>query len=162
LPLATGGGARAAARDAATWFDVLAFIKSHEKEAVQIMAKVVEQKPEDYLAFMPGTKFFDVKANLHAFEKRGDDSSLSGSGKKIAGFLKGLDLIKTIPDYDAALEDAPAGHPGEEEQDRCQLDRHHRGDEEQAAPAMHVATLRRIECDVAKQERERASQPRTT
>jgi len=88
----------------ATWFDVLAFIKSNEKEAVAIMAKVVEQKPDDYLAFMPGTKFFDVKANLHAFEKRGDDSSLSGSGKKIAAFLKGLDLIKTIPDYDAALE----------------------------------------------------------
>jgi NitT/TauT family transport system substrate-binding protein len=88
----------------ATWFDTLAFIKSNEKEAVKIMAKVVEQKPEDYLAFMPGTKFFDLKANLHAFEKRSDDSSLSGSGKKIAAFLKGLDLIKTIPDYDAALE----------------------------------------------------------
>jgi NitT/TauT family transport system substrate-binding protein len=88
----------------ATWFDVLAFIKSNEKEAVAIMAKVVEQKPEDYLAFMPGTKFFDLKANLHAFEKSNDDSSLAGSGKKIAGFLKGIDLIKTIPDYESALE----------------------------------------------------------
>src|SRR4029079_2806527 len=88
----------------ATWFDVLAFIKSNEKEAVAIMAKVVEQKPEDYLAFMPGTKFFDLKANLHAFEKSNDDSSLAGSGKKIAGFLKSIDLIKTVPDFESALE----------------------------------------------------------
>jgi NitT/TauT family transport system substrate-binding protein len=88
----------------ATWFDVLAFIKSNEKEAVAIMAKVVEQKPEDYLAFLPGTKFFDLKANLNAFEKRSDDSSLAGSGKKIAEFLKGIDLIKTVPDYEASLE----------------------------------------------------------
>ncbi len=88
----------------ATWFDVLAFIKSNQKEAIEIMAKVVEQKPEDYLAFMPGTKFFDVKANLHAFEKRSDDSSLAGSGKKIAEFLKSQDLIKTVPDFESALE----------------------------------------------------------
>src|SRR5882672_3371803 len=59
----------------ATWFDVIAFIKSDEKEAVKIMAKVVEQKPEDYLGFMPGTKLFDLNANLHAFEKRADDTS---------------------------------------------------------------------------------------
>lgn len=88
----------------ATWFDVLAFIHSNEKEAVKIMAKVVEQKPDDYLAFMPGTRFFDLNANLHAFEKRADDASLAGSGKKISVFLKGLDLMKTLPDYEAALE----------------------------------------------------------
>jgi len=88
----------------ATWFDVLAFIHAHEQEAVNIMAKVVEQKPADYLAFMPGTRFFDLEANLKAFEKRSDDASLAGSGKKISVFLKGLDLIKTMPDYEAALE----------------------------------------------------------
>ena len=88
----------------ATWFDVLAFIKSNEKEAVAIMAKVVEQKPDEYLAFMPGTKLFDLNANLNAFEKRSDDSSLAGSGKKIADFLKGIDMIKTVPDYEASLE----------------------------------------------------------
>ena len=88
----------------ATWFDVLAYIKSNEKEAVKIMAKVVEQKPEDYLVFMPGTKFFDLNANVKAFEKSNEHSSLAGSGKVIAEFLKGLDLIKTIPDYEGALE----------------------------------------------------------
>ena len=88
----------------ATWFDVMAFIKSNEQEAIKIMAKVVEQKPEDYKAFMPGTKFFDLDANLKAFEKSADHSSLAGSGKVIASFLKSLDLIKTMPDYEAALE----------------------------------------------------------
>jgi NitT/TauT family transport system substrate-binding protein len=88
----------------ATWFEVLAFIKSNEKEAIKIMAKVVEQKPEDYLAFMPGTKFFGVKENLKAFEKSDDHSSLAGSGKVIASFLKSLDLIKTMPDYEKALD----------------------------------------------------------
>jgi NitT/TauT family transport system substrate-binding protein len=88
----------------ATWFDVLAFMKSNEKEAIAIMAKVVEQKPADYLAFMPGTKFFDLKANLKAFEKSESHESLAGSGKVIAEFLKGQGLIKTIPAYEAALE----------------------------------------------------------
>jgi NitT/TauT family transport system substrate-binding protein len=87
-----------------TWFEVLAFIKSHEAEAVKIMAKVVEQKPEDYLAFMPGTKFFDLEANLKAFAKSDHPTSLVGSGKVIAEFLRSLDLIKKIPDYEAALE----------------------------------------------------------
>lgn len=88
----------------AAWFDAVAFIKSHEDDAIKIMAKVVEQKPEDYKAFLPGTKFFDLDANLKAFEKSADHSSLAGSGKVIADFLKGVDLIKTVPDFEAALE----------------------------------------------------------
>jgi len=88
----------------ATWFDVIAFIKSNEKEAVSIMAKVVEQKPADYLAFMPGTKFFDLDENLNAFKKNDSHTSLVGSGNVIAGFLKSFDLIKTLPDLEAALE----------------------------------------------------------
>jgi len=88
----------------AAWFDAVAFIKSNEDEAIKIMAKVVEQKPEDYKAFLPGTKFFGLDENLKAFEKSEAHSSLAGSGKVIAEFLKGLDLIKTIPDYEAALE----------------------------------------------------------
>jgi NitT/TauT family transport system substrate-binding protein len=87
-----------------TWFQVVDFVKSKPDEAVKIMAKVVEQKPADYKVFLPGTKFFDLKANLEAFEKSSDDKSLSGSGKTISDFLKGLDQIKKIPDYDAALD----------------------------------------------------------
>jgi NitT/TauT family transport system substrate-binding protein len=80
------------------------FIRTNEDEAVAIMAKVVEQPPADYKAFLPGTKFFDLQQNLNAFEKRDDDSSLYGSGKTIAEFLKSADQIKKVPDYAAALE----------------------------------------------------------
>jgi NitT/TauT family transport system substrate-binding protein len=87
-----------------TWFEVVDFIKTKPDESIAIMAKVVEQKPEDYKVFLPGTKFFDLKANLEAFEKRSDDKSLAGSGKTICDFLKGVDLIKKVPDFESALE----------------------------------------------------------
>lgn len=87
-----------------SYFEIVDFIRNHEDEAVAIMAKVVEQPPADYKAFMPGTKFFDLKENLNAFEKRDDASSLYGSGKIIAEFLKSADQIKKVPDYAASLE----------------------------------------------------------
>ncbi len=87
-----------------SYFEIVDFIKTNEDEAVAIMAKVVEQPPADYKAFMPGTKFFDLEQNLNAFAKRDDDSSLYGSGKTIAEFLKSADQIKKVPDYGAALE----------------------------------------------------------
>jgi NitT/TauT family transport system substrate-binding protein len=87
-----------------TWFEVVAYIKENQADAVKIMAKVVEQKPEDYAVFLPGTKFFDLKANLEAFQKSSDHKSLVGSGTTIGDFLKGLDQIKKVPDYEAALE----------------------------------------------------------
>jgi NitT/TauT family transport system substrate-binding protein len=87
-----------------SYFDIVDFIRTNEDEAVAIMAKVVEQPPADYKAFLPGTKFFDLQQNLNAFEKRDDDSSLYGSGKTIAEFLKSADQIKKVPDYAAALE----------------------------------------------------------
>jgi NitT/TauT family transport system substrate-binding protein len=87
-----------------SYFEIVDFIRTNEDEAVAIMAKVVEQPPADYKAFMPGTKFFDLEQNLNAFAKRDDDSSLYGSGKTIAEFLKSADQIKKVPDYAAALE----------------------------------------------------------
>lgn len=87
------------------WFEVVDFIKKNEDEAVAIMAKVVEQKPADYKQFLPGTKIFDLKANLKAF---GDDEkdvhTLTGSGKEITEFLIKSKLIKKAPDYKAALD----------------------------------------------------------
>ena len=88
----------------AAWFDVIEFIDKHEDEAVAIMAKVVEQKPADYKAFLPGTKFFDLKANLRAFTKDDDVHSLYGSGKVISDFLVQAGLMKKVPDYEAALD----------------------------------------------------------
>lgn len=87
------------------WFDVIDFINKNEDEAVKIMAKIVEQKPEDYKTFLPGTKFFDLKANLKAFKKdESDVHSLYGSGKVISEFLVQTGLMKKVPDYAGALD----------------------------------------------------------
>lgn len=88
----------------AAWFDVVQFIKSSEPEAVSIMSRVVEQKPEDYKSFLPGTRFFNLEANLRAFENRKDHSSLYGSGQTIGEFLKKVEMIKEVPDHAAAIE----------------------------------------------------------
>lgn len=88
----------------ATWFDVVEFVKTDEAQAVQIMAKVVEQKPEDYKVFLPGTRFFNLDDNIKAFEPTDHDSSLKGSGKTITDFLSGAGLIKNKPDFASALE----------------------------------------------------------
>jgi len=86
------------------WFEVVDFITKNEDEAVKIMAKLVEQKPEDYKAFLPGTKFFDLKANVKAFTKSDDVHSLYGSGKVIQDFLIATELQKKKADYEAAIE----------------------------------------------------------
>jgi NitT/TauT family transport system substrate-binding protein len=85
------------------WFDVLDFIQKNPKEAVAIMAKKADVKPERYAALLPGTKFFDLKENLIAFEKRADDSSLYGSGATISKFLIDQKAIEKVPDYAAAI-----------------------------------------------------------
>lgn len=87
-----------------SYFEIVEFIKSNPDEAVAIMAKVVEQPADAYKAFLPGTKFFDLEQNLNGFEKRDDPSSLYGSGKIIAEFLKSQDQIKKVPDFAAALD----------------------------------------------------------
>ncbi len=88
----------------AAWFDVVAFMKSNEDEAVAIMAKVVEQKPADYKQFLPGTKIFDLKANYKAFEKSTGETSLYQSGKEISDFLLSSGMMKKKADYEGALE----------------------------------------------------------
>lgn len=88
------------------WFEILAFIESNPDEAYAIMAKKVNQTPENYKGFISGTRFFDLAANLNAFEQRSDDSSLYGSAKTISDFLLQVEALKieSAPDADAALE----------------------------------------------------------
>ena len=88
----------------AVWLDIVDYIKTHEDEAVKIMAKVVEQPPDAYKAFMPGTRFFDLDMNLAAFEAKDDATTLHGSGKRISEFLKQADQIKKVPNFDAAID----------------------------------------------------------
>lgn len=88
----------------AVWFDIVDFIKTHEDEAIAIMAKVVEQPPDAYKAFIPGTKFFDLDMNLASFEMKDDATTLYGSGKRISTFLKDAGQIKTLPDVEKGFD----------------------------------------------------------
>lgn len=88
----------------AVWLDILDYLKTNPDDAVKIMAKVVEQPPDAYKAFLPGTKFFDLDLNLGAYEKKDDPLTLSGSAKRISEFLKDAGQLKVIPDYEAAID----------------------------------------------------------
>ncbi|MBI1397909.1 MAG: aliphatic sulfonate ABC transporter substrate-binding protein [Betaproteobacteria bacterium] len=87
------------------WYDVVKFLREHPDEAVKIMSKVVGLSPDEYKVFLPGTHFFDQKANLEAF---GTDTSttktLVGSAPTILKFLDENKLIDGKPDYAKALD----------------------------------------------------------
>jgi len=85
------------------WWDTVAFIRDHPDEAVQIMAKVVGMKPEDYKVFLPGTRFFDAAANAAAFDPR-SATGLVAVTPAIADFLLGNKLIDGKPDPGAGLD----------------------------------------------------------
>lgn len=86
------------------WYDVEAFIRTRPGEAVKIMAKIVEMSPEDYKSFLPGTKFFDEKANLEAFGPASQPKSLLNVAPTVLKFLEDNKLIEGKPDFAKALD----------------------------------------------------------
>lgn len=87
------------------WYDVVKFLKEQPDEAVRIMAKIVDLTPQEYKVFLPGTHFFDEKANLEAF---GTDASttktLAGAAPTIIKFLEDNKLIDGEPDFAKAID----------------------------------------------------------
>ncbi|MEC5387125.1 ABC transporter substrate-binding protein [Uliginosibacterium sp. H3] len=79
------------------WYDTEKFIREQPDEAAKIMSKVVSMKPEDYKIFLPGTRFFDEKANLDALGT--SPTSLQAVGPTIAKFLADNKLIEGKPDF---------------------------------------------------------------
>ncbi|MDX2168027.1 MAG: ABC transporter substrate-binding protein [Deltaproteobacteria bacterium] len=88
----------------AVWLDIIAYLKSNQDDALKIMAKVVDQPPEAYKAFLPGTRFFDLDMNLKSFENQPNDTTLYGSGKSISEFLVSAGLLKAVPDYAKSID----------------------------------------------------------
>ncbi|MFD0674830.1 ABC transporter substrate-binding protein [Cohnella sp. GCM10027633] len=86
------------------WFDALAYFKDHEQESIELMAKKAETSPEDFKLGLESIKLFTAEDNVNAFEVREEYTSLAYTGKKTAEFLKGLDMISSIPDVEALLE----------------------------------------------------------
>jgi len=91
------------------WWDIEAFIRTQPEHAVAIMSKVVSLSPEQYRVFLPGTHFFDAKANLDAFDPKSPRSLMSVE-PTIAAFLLSNKLIDGQPDptkgVDRSLLDA--------------------------------------------------------
>jgi NitT/TauT family transport system substrate-binding protein len=79
------------------WFDTEKFIREQPAEAARIMSKVVSLKPDEYMVFMPGTKFFDAAANKTALDAKAA-GSLVGVAPQIASFLLEHKLIDGKPD----------------------------------------------------------------
>ena len=85
------------------WYDTEKFIRQNPDEAVKIMSKVVGMKPEEYKVFLPGTRFFDEKANLDALAGNGD-RSLVAVGPAIVQFLQKNKLIEGTPNFGKGID----------------------------------------------------------
>ncbi|WP_219834716.1 ABC transporter substrate-binding protein [Paenibacillus sp. R14(2021)] len=86
------------------WFDALDYFQSHQDEAIAIMAKKAETTPEDFKLGLGSIKLFTAADNVNAFGKREDYTSLSYTAKKTADFLKKLDMVDEIKDFDALFD----------------------------------------------------------
>lgn len=86
------------------WYDTEQFIKANPDEAAKIMAKVVGMEASEYKIFLPGTKFFDQKANLQAFGPASDSTSLLGVAPTIAKFLLDNKLMEGKVDFAKGLD----------------------------------------------------------
>jgi NitT/TauT family transport system substrate-binding protein len=86
------------------WYEAEAFIKAKPDEAAKIMAKVVGMDAKEYAVFLPGTKFFDQKANLQAFGPATDATSLLGVAPTISKFLLDNKLMEGKVDFAKGLD----------------------------------------------------------
>ncbi len=86
------------------WYDVERFIRENPAEATRIMAKVVGLDAKAYQVFLPGTRFFDQKANLAAFGPASDPTSLLGVAPVIARFLVDNKLMEGKVEFARALD----------------------------------------------------------
>lgn len=86
------------------WYEVEAFLRSNPDEATKIMAKVVGLDAKEYQVFLPGTQFFDQKANLKAFGPATDPTSLLGAAPVIAKFLLDNKLMEGKVDFAKGLD----------------------------------------------------------
>ncbi len=86
------------------WYETEKFIQANPDEAAKIMAKVVGMEAKEYKIFLPGTRFFDQKANLQAFGPATDATSLLGVAPTIAKFLVDNKLMEGKVDFAKGLD----------------------------------------------------------
>ena len=86
------------------WYETVAFIKANPAEAAKIMSKVVGMDAKEYAVFLPGTLFFDQKANLQAFGPATDPTSLLGVAPTVSKFLLDNKLMEGKVDFAKGLD----------------------------------------------------------
>lgn len=86
------------------WFDALDYWKANPEESMQIMAKAAETPVDEYKAGVDSVKIFQLEDNVKAFQKADSYSSLHYTSQKTAEFLKGLEMLTTIPKAESFLD----------------------------------------------------------
>ncbi|NOU99776.1 ABC transporter substrate-binding protein [Paenibacillus planticolens] len=86
------------------WFDALDYWKANPEESLQIMAKAAETPVDEYKAGVDSVKIFQLEDNVKAFQKGDSYSSLHFTSQKTAEFLKGLEMLTTIPKAESFLD----------------------------------------------------------
>ncbi|MBP1962498.1 ABC transporter substrate-binding protein [Paenibacillus aceris] len=86
------------------WFDALDYWKANPEESLQIMAKAAETPVDEYKAGVDSVKIFQLQDNVKAFQKGDSYSSLHFTSQKTAEFLKGLEMLTTIPKAESFLD----------------------------------------------------------
>lgn len=86
------------------WFDALDYWKANPEESLQIMAKAAETPVDEYKAGVDSVKIFQLEDNVKAFQKGDSYSSLHYTSQKTAEFLKGLEMLTTIPKAESFLD----------------------------------------------------------
>ncbi|MBB5190567.1 NitT/TauT family transport system substrate-binding protein [Silvimonas terrae] len=85
------------------WYEAQSWIAAHPDDASKIMAKVVSMKPDEYKAFLPGTRFFTAKDNADAFNPA-SPTSLAAVAPTINKFLLENKLVDGKPDFAKGLD----------------------------------------------------------
>ena len=80
-----------------TWFDTLAWIKTHHDQAAEIMAKQAAVTISEYDTYAAGTTIFTLQQNLDAFTPGTTPDHLNFQASQIADFLVSSGLVQTRP-----------------------------------------------------------------
>ncbi|MGO8670687.1 MAG: ABC transporter substrate-binding protein [Capsulimonadaceae bacterium] len=88
------------------WYDMMAWWRAHPDQAVTIMAARTNSPVSFYKGFIKGTRIFDAKEAVAAFDNTPKMTSLYTSGDAICGFLTHVKppQIDKVPDYAATLD----------------------------------------------------------
>ncbi|MFD0679717.1 MULTISPECIES: ABC transporter substrate-binding protein [unclassified Paenibacillus] len=86
------------------WFDALDYWKKNPEESLKIMAKAAETPLDEYKKGVDSVKIFTPEDNLKAFQKDEDYTSLFYTGQKTGEFLKGLEMLSSIPKLESVID----------------------------------------------------------